>query len=383
MTRRSTGTRRINGQGGITRVSRTGKYRVQYYDQHGTRRSMTLDTRAQSETALREALVARDNGTLARPSSQIPTLAGWFQEWLPAHVVHLAPSTATSYRGSAARISDHLGTIRLDQVTTRDIVRYQNNERDRGLGEGSLLNDHRLLKMALREAARMRLITANPLEGIKAPKPQRRPPSPLTGVECREVLDQAQRSDPMTHAMRRLNLIWGPRQSEVLGLQWGELNRAPGDLHIKRALRRDAGIGLHIKAPKSAEGIRTLHLGQDTLDAFRIWRAAQAKIHLAAPEWDAADWIFTGRAGAPIDAGRDHRNWKSLLRTAGVRPVRLHDARHTAGTLLNATGTDPRTIQAILGHADVLTTLNTYVKPTSALVAAAGDRMSKMIRQTN
>jgi len=40
-------------------------------------------------------------------------------------------------------------------------------------------------------------------------------------------------------------------------------------------------------------------------------------------------------------------------RVVGVRPVRLHDARHTAGTLLNANSTDPRTIQAMLGHADV------------------------------
>ena len=46
MTRRSTGNRRINGQGGITKVTATGRYRVQCYDQHGTRRSSTHDTRA-------------------------------------------------------------------------------------------------------------------------------------------------------------------------------------------------------------------------------------------------------------------------------------------------------------------------------------------------
>jgi integrase len=92
--------------------------------------------------------------------------------------------------------------------------------------------------------------------------------------------------------------------------------------------------------------------------------------------------MFTGRWGAPLEAGRDSRLWKSLLERAQVRHVRLHDARHTAGTLMNANGTDPRTIQRILGHADVHTTLTYYVKPTETLVAEAGARMADLVRAT-
>ncbi|MFI7043424.1 tyrosine-type recombinase/integrase [Streptosporangium sandarakinum] len=48
--------------------------------------------------------------------------------------------------------------------------------------------------------------------------------------------------------------------------------------------------------------------------------------------------------------------WKAPLKQAGIREARLHDARHTAGTLLVERGVHTRVVQEILGHARVTTT---------------------------
>lgn len=44
--------------------------------------------------------------------------------------------------------------------------------------------------------------------------------------------------------------------------------------------------------------------------------------------------MFTNRLGGPVHPTVDHEAWKALLRAAKVRDARLHDARHTAATML-------------------------------------------------
>jgi len=120
MARRTTGTRRLNGHGTVTQDKARGRWRAQFYDDEGNRRSVTARTRADAEAALRQALVLRDQGALSRPASQTPTLGDWLKEWVEALVASLAPSTATSYRLAATRISRHIAGKRLDKVTARD-----------------------------------------------------------------------------------------------------------------------------------------------------------------------------------------------------------------------------------------------------------------------
>lgn len=50
--------------------------------------------------------------------------------------------------------------------------------------------------------------------------------------------------------------------------------------------------------------------------------------------WREGGWIFTSPTGEPIHFRTDNKHWKELLEEAGVRDVRLHDARHTAATVL-------------------------------------------------
>lgn len=66
------------------------------------------------------------------PVAAIKVLIGYEQ-----HASPLAPSTATSCRLSATRIVRRLGVMRLDKITARDILVYQNRERARGLSEAA------------------------------------------------------------------------------------------------------------------------------------------------------------------------------------------------------------------------------------------------------
>ncbi|HEY9484757.1 MAG TPA: tyrosine-type recombinase/integrase [Micromonosporaceae bacterium] len=59
--------------------------------------------------------------------------------------------------------------------------------------------------------------------------------------------------------------------------------------------------------------------------------------------------MFTTVTGHPINPSADYHHWKQLLRDAGVEDWRLHDARHTAATVLLILGVPERAVMGIMG----------------------------------
>jgi integrase len=99
----------------------------------------------------------------------------------------------------------------------------------------------------------------------------------------------------------------------------------------------------------------------------------------AGKAWTDWDLVWCQPNGRPIDTHDDWDEWKALLAEAGItKDARLHDARHTAGTLLGELHVDMHVIQRILGHAQVSTT-RIYTDPTDPLTREAADRMGRAL----
>jgi integrase len=78
--------------------------------------------------------------------------------------------------------------------------------------------------------------------------------------------------------------------------------------------------------------------------------AAQAKEReVAADMWTKTDYVFTTPTGRPLNPNTDYHTWKRLLEDAKVEERRLHDARHTAATVLLLLEVPERTVMAIMG----------------------------------
>ncbi|MDC5697802.1 site-specific integrase [Intrasporangium calvum] len=75
---------------------------------------------------------------------------------------------------------------------------------------------------------------------------------------------------------------------------------------------------------------------------------ARERTH-AGSAWTDGDWVFTNEAGAPISPRTDWSHWKQLLKDAGLRDSRLHDARHTAATILLLLGVSQPTMMTVMG----------------------------------
>ncbi len=213
---------------------------------------------------------------------------------------------------------------------------------------------------------------------VDAPSVEREEIRPLAAEEARRVLEAARGC--RIAARWSVALALGLRQGEALGLAWDAVDLDLGTLTVRQALQRQPGVGLVIVQPKSRAGRRTIALPGPLRDALRAHRKAQLAERMAAgSQWHEHDLVFCQVDGRPIDSRSDHRAWRALLSDAGVRQARLHDARHTAATLLLQQGVPARVAMEILGHSQISLTLGTYSHVVPEVAEDAARRMGEAL----
>ncbi|WP_211264376.1 tyrosine-type recombinase/integrase [Streptosporangium amethystogenes] len=123
----------------------------------------------------------------------------------------------------------------------------------------------------------------------------------------------------------------------------------------------------------------TLQCPPELLALLKAHRKIQAAERLKAGDrWEDHDLVFATRHGGPIERTEDWKVWKAILKQAGVRDVRVHDARHTAATPLIEQGVNIRVVQEVLGHTRVTTT-ERYAHVSTPLMRDAGERLASAL----
>ncbi|MEU8321303.1 tyrosine-type recombinase/integrase [Nonomuraea sp. NPDC048881] len=97
-------------------------------------------------------------------------------------------------------------------------------------------------------------------------------------------------------------------------------------------------------------GHRTIGLPAQLIALLRKHQGEQqAERAKARQHWEEGDWVFATATGRPVSPYSDYHEWKDLLASAGLRDSRLHDARHTAATVLLILGVPERTVMGVMG----------------------------------
>lgn len=206
-----------------------------------------------------------------------------------------------------------------------------------------------VLRAALTRAMREELITRNVASLVELPKWEGREGTPWTIDEARRFL-LAAADDPL-HVAFLLAALYGLRRGEVLGLRWRDVDFNNPQLHIRQQVQRFDGqlqqVPLKTKASR-----RNLPLIEELRTALYAQYEATGK--------GISGLVFSTSTGQPIEPRNYRRSFMRLCEKAGVRPIRTHDMRHTAATLLNKVGASARDAQLILGHSTVTITQNIY-----------------------
>jgi integrase len=172
----------------------------------------------------------------------------------------------------------------------------------------------------------------------------------------------------------------GLRRAEIAGLKWSDIDLGAGTITVARN-RVQAGAGNVVEGnPKTLSSRRTLPLDDGLVGVLKRASARYAQERLALGEAHAdSGYVAVNEAGQPYTPDTLTRMWHKLAKAAGVRPIRLHDARHSCGTALHLRGVPLAVIAKWLGHADASITARIYAHSQDDELKAASATLGQVV----
>jgi integrase len=386
------------------------------------RRHVERKTETDVIHAVRQLERQRDNSAVRR-TGRVWTVEQWLTHWVEnIAAASVRPTTMVGYRASVYKhLIPGVGAHRIDKLQPEHLERlYGRMVSEKGLKPATAHLAHRTVRVALNEAVRRNHITHNPAKVAKAPRVEEEEIVPFTVQEAQQLFTGA--ATIRNGARFIVALTLGLRRGEALGLRWSDIDvtwkhgcpkggtcrgvrratecpqrRGSGTLTVRRAIQqrvwkhgcspdrpcghkygaqcpqRHSG-GVVVAEVKSRAGRRMVGLPAPVIEALEAHRLQQAAERQAAANlWHEGDWVFTNRMGCPVHPTEDHRAWKSLLARAGVRDARLHDARHTAATMLLMLKVPLPAVMDIMGWSDASTAKRYMHMPRELVTAIAAE----------
>lgn len=333
------------------------------------RRHVMRKSRADATKAVRELEKQRDSGGV-RKAGQVWTIDSWLTHWVEnIAALHVSENTIDGYRVAVYHhLIPGLGAHRLEKLEPEHLERFYKKMQANGSAAGTAHQVHRTVRAALNEAVRRRHLALNPATIAKAPRLEEEEVVPYTIEEVQRILDEANKQ--RNAARWVIALALGLRQGEVLGLKWTDIDFDLGVLVVHRGRLRpryEHGCGnrcgrkpgycpekintrRETKDTKSRAGRRPIGIPDPLLKLLAQHRTEQQRERqIAGDLWTEKGYVFTSPTGEPLNPNTDHHRWKDLLKAAGIREGRLHDARHTAGTVLLILGVPDTVVDAVMG----------------------------------
>ncbi|MEV8055124.1 site-specific integrase [Streptomyces antimycoticus] len=193
-----------------------------------------------------------------------------------------------------------------------------------------------------------------------------------TPEQAGQFLDFLADTDNRLYALFHLITFRGLRRGEACGVRWSDYARTAREMTIAVQLVQD-GWEVIESAPKTDSGERVISIDEYTDEVLEAHRTKQAAERC---QWGPA-WVETGRMFTQDDGDRIHPGWltdqfEKLVELSGLPPIRLHDLRHVAASLMLAAGVDVKIVSETLGHSDSRITRDIYqsVMPKAAREAA-------------
>lgn len=257
----------------------------------------------------------------------------------------LSESTGKGYAGDLKGLAlflEEKEVTQWSQTTPDHLSSYIHRLNTEGIKPSTISRKLAAIRMFFRYLKKEKIIKEDPGTFLDTPKAQLLLPKVLSQTEMGKVLDSLEPpkdlADLRDLAIMELLYASGLRVSELTGLELNDVNL---DLHYLRCLG---------KGNKE----RIVPIGNKAIEALRNYLTAARPLWLKTGR---EKTVFISRQGKPLSRQWIWRIIKDRAKKAGIeKPVSPHTFRHSFATHLLVGGADLRSVQELLGHADVSTT---------------------------
>ncbi len=171
----------------------------------------------------------------------------------------------------------------------------------------------------------------------------------------------------------------GLRRGESCGLAWSDVDLNAGRLTVRQQIVQ-LGWDTYEDKPKSDAANREVALDAGTVVALRAHRRRQIASRLQwGPAWIDSGKVFTREDGSTLHPATITSRFQALAAVAELPPIRLHDLRHGAASLMLAAGVAPKVVQETLGHSTITLTLDTYTSVHSEALAPSRETPGRLV----
>jgi integrase len=312
------------------------------------------------------------------------TVTSYLEEWLEVEKTQIAASTARDYHGIIFNIIiPKFGAFPLSDITRASVKSWLakiDEGREKKITNKRLANIQSCLRSALQDAVDDDLLESNPLAGFTFARNE--PPrdadhaDPLDAAEQAAIIAAAR--DPQIANLWQFMMWTGVRTSEVIALQWSDVDWIRGTVQVRKAITRAAkGV---VEDTKTVAGRRDVKLLAPAMAAL----LAQKEHTFLAGEaiFNRPDW-----RGKPGGLWRhDHQiwdAWKTTLKHAKVRYRNPYQTRHTYASMMLSAGEREIWVANQMGHSDTTSIRRNYGRWIPNSDPQAGSRAVELFAPEN
>lgn len=310
----------------------------------------------------------------AATGTATPSFSTFAEQWF----IEMSPQWRRTHRAAVRDVLDRnllptFGERKLGEISKADVLAFRATVAKLPGRSGATLGNARInkimcfLRQILNEAAdRFDLKPA--FRGVKPLKQKKTDVYPFSLADVNRLLATV-RPDYRNYLITRF--FTGMRSGEINGLQWKYI-----DLEHNLILVRETLTGGELEDDaKNTYSVRDIPMLPNVREAI------ESQLTLRDPD---VPWVFATREGGPIDGNNfANRIWYPLLRYLDLEKRRPYQTRHTAATLMLASGENPEWVAKVLGHANTDMLFRVYSRFVPNLTRQDGRAFAGLINSSS
>lgn len=313
----------------------------------------------------------------------------WFEEYAK---VNLRPTSYARMKQLTKRVYPAIGHKRLDKITARDIQKFitdmltngRNLNNGKPLSRKTAVHHLSFISDVFSYAVRMGMLCDNPCRRVFVPK-QEQEEKQIYTIEQVKILYENLKSEPMKYqAYLLLSIYSGYRRSEMLGLEWKDIDFEHDLIHVRRTSQYTSEKGIYTDTTKTRKSKCVSKMPASIMNLLRQFKADQnEEARRLGTKWEDYDRLFTKWNGAPMNPQTPFEWLKGYCERIGIPFRNIHSLRHLHASLLIFEGVDVVAVSEDMGHSVVGTTLNLYSHMFQEAKARNCDAISNALSFTN